>query len=403
MPAADAFPGVAHYSLAVRWTVFHVVGALGMAVQLGVLAALVRLAHLDYRWAVAIAVEAAVLHNFGWHQRWTWGDRPPRSARESLARLVRFHLTNGAVSIVGNLLVVGGLTGLLGLDPVVASLAAIALCSTVNFAAGTSVVFRAVPAAALALALAPPAFASAQPAPGAVEAWTRYAGGVDARHAHCGEPFFVQDRLEGNTAWRTAVMQGHVTSTSVEAPDTPGAQVHHWVGAVFVPGATVDEVIGQLQDQAGTEERLYEDVVASRLLARDGSRLRVFMKLRRKAVLTVVYNTEHLVEYRRCGPRRAISRSVATRIAELSEPGTRAEREKPAASDSGFLWRLNAYWRYEETRGGVLIECESVSLSRSVPMLARPIVSPIVRRVARESLVRTLVGLRSALQPRVLP
>jgi len=57
------------------------------------------------------------------------------------------------------------------------------------------------------------------------------------------------------------------------------------------------------------------------------------------------------------------------------------------------LWRLNAYWRYEAVQGGVIVECESVSLSRPVPTLVRPVANPIVDRVARESLSRTLGGL----------
>jgi hypothetical protein len=137
--------------------------------------------------------------------------------------------------------------------------------------------------------------------------------------------------------------------------------------------------------------------VQSRLLARDGDRLNVYMKLRRTSIITVTYNTEHHVEYTRLSPARAAARSVATRIAELEDAGTPKEHEKPAGEDSGFLWHLNAYWRYEEVRGGVIVECESVSLSRSVPMLVRPVANPIVDRIARESLLRTLESLRKVL------
>ena len=70
------------------------------------------------------------------------------------------------------------------------------------------------------------------------------------------------------------------------------------------------------------------------------------------------------------------------------------EREQKVGSDSGFLWRLNAYWRYEAVNGGVLIECESVSLSRAIPFVLRPFATGAVEGVARESLERTLVGLR---------
>jgi hypothetical protein len=120
------------------------------------------------------------------------------------------------------------------------------------------------------------------------------------------------------------------------------------------------------------------------------------MKLRRTKVITVTYNTEHAVAYRKVGASRASARSVATKIAELQNAGTVKEREKAAGEDSGYLWRLNAYWRYEAVPGGVLVECESVSLSRPVPWYATPIRS-IIDGVARDSLERTLRSLRAVL------
>jgi hypothetical protein len=133
------------------------------------------------------------------------------------------------------------------------------------------------------------------------------------------------------------------------------------------------------------------------LIGRDGDQVRVFMKLRHASVITVTYNTEHVVEYTRVTGPRARVRSVATRIAELADAGTAQEREKPPADDNGFLWRLNAYWRYEAVLGGVIVECESVSLSRPVPFVVRPVANPIVDRIARESLNRTLTSLRAVL------
>ena len=121
------------------------------------------------------------------------------------------------------------------------------------------------------------------------------------------------------------------------------------------------------------------------------------MKLRRSKVITVTYNTEHDVRYRRLGQRAASARSVATRIAQLDDAGTPQEHELKPGSDGGYLWRLNAYWRYEAVPGGVLIECESVSLSRAVPYVLRPFATGLVEGLARESLERTLVGLRTYL------
>ena len=81
----------------------------------------------------------------------------------------------------------------------------------------------------------------------------------------------------------------------------------------------------------------------------------------------------------------------------MQDAGTAKEREKAPGDDSGYLWRLNAYWRYEAVPGGVLIECESVSLSRTVPLVLRRPSAPMVDGVARDSLERTLRSLRAVL------
>jgi putative flippase GtrA len=100
-----------------RWLKFNAVGALGVAVQLAALALLTQLAGIGTLWATAVAVEAAVLHNFAWHERYTWADRirSGRSAGLVVRRLLAFHAGNGAVSLAGNLLLMAWLAGRLGI------------------------------------------------------------------------------------------------------------------------------------------------------------------------------------------------------------------------------------------------------------------------------------------------
>jgi hypothetical protein len=86
---------------------------------------------------------------------------------------------------------------------------------------------------------------------------------------------------------------------------------------------------------------------------------------------------------------------MATKIAEVSRPATSAERELAPGEDRGFLWRLNAYWRYEAVPGGVIAECESLTLSRDVPFFLEYLVGPLVESTARESMERTLTALRT--------
>jgi len=118
---------------------FNLVGLLGFAVQLALLTLLVRLG-VHYLAATALAVEAAVLHNFVWHERWTWADRAP-APHTRLARLWHFHLLNGTVSLGGNLLLMRLLVGGAGMTPLLANAISVVACAAINFAGADRLVF----------------------------------------------------------------------------------------------------------------------------------------------------------------------------------------------------------------------------------------------------------------------
>ena len=117
-----------------RWGKFNLVGAVGMAVQLGTLALINRLAPGHYMLATAAAIEITLLHNFVWHLHYTWRDRRCRSALRS--QLIRFHLSNGLVSMAGNLALMPLLVGEMRIPVVAANAIAILCCSIVNFCLG---------------------------------------------------------------------------------------------------------------------------------------------------------------------------------------------------------------------------------------------------------------------------
>lgn len=123
----------------VRWCKFNLVGALGMALQLALLAVFNRWWGGRYLAATAAAIELTLLHNFGWHTAWTWRDR--RTPTLLAARLLRFHLANGLVSLVGNLILVRLLVQEARLPVLVANSIAILVCSVVNFLLGDDWVF----------------------------------------------------------------------------------------------------------------------------------------------------------------------------------------------------------------------------------------------------------------------
>jgi putative flippase GtrA len=126
-------------STGVRWLKFNAVGAGGIAVQLAALAFLKSVLRVDYLVATGLAVEAAVVHNYFWHERFTWADRTSGS---SWARFAKFNLTTGLFSILGNVLVMKVLVGGAHLNYFVANILTIATCSIVNFLVSDRFVFE---------------------------------------------------------------------------------------------------------------------------------------------------------------------------------------------------------------------------------------------------------------------
>jgi putative flippase GtrA len=126
-----------------RWLKFNIVGGIGIGVQIVALAIFRSWLRFDYLVATGMAVEIAVIHNFLWHERFTWADRRAARPVQSLVRLAKFNASNGAVSIVGNLVLMRLLVGELKFNYVASNLLAIGLCSLVNFLLGDRFVFDA--------------------------------------------------------------------------------------------------------------------------------------------------------------------------------------------------------------------------------------------------------------------
>ncbi|MBI3663780.1 MAG: hypothetical protein HY234_12130 [Acidobacteria bacterium] len=174
--------------------------------------------------------------------------------------------------------------------------------------------------------------------------------------------------------------------------------IHHWIGTVFVPGISLAEAIALAQQYDRHAEIYKPDVMESRILSRDGNDFKVFFRFyKHKAIVTTVHNTEHDVRYLPIDAHRLQTRTRTTRIAEVKDHDKPDGPEKPVGNDSGYLWRMNTYWRYLEKDGGTYIQCESVSLTRDIPFLLDLIIRPFVEGVPRESLAFTLSTTRSAL------
>jgi len=253
--------------------------------------------------------------------------------------------------------------------------------------------------------------AAAPPESRTLAAWQTYVGLTETRiRSELDSPrgFLASDFTSDRDELRRQVMRGSILLGRVTTRDDqgreidiPGGTLQHWRGAVFLPGITLRPLLDALRHPP-EHGPFPQDVLAMRVEHRDADALDMFIRMSRSSIVTVTYDTEHRVEFRPRDPARASTRSVATRITEVDGAGSPAERALGPADDHGYLWRMNSYWRYEQVEGGVIAEMESLTLSRKVPSAVRFLVDPIVDRIARESVERTLRGFRELYLARLI-
>jgi hypothetical protein len=258
-----------------------------------------------------------------------------------------------------------------------------------------------------------PEVLSAELKPPTVEAFERYVRATEARiqkELSRPETFLYVDGLpEPRRAQVLAMLQrGEVFMERLETRDAsgremkaPDALIHHWLGAVFIPGASLQQTLDLVQDYDRHQEIYQPEVVRSKLVARNGNDFKIYYRWRKKKVITVTLNSNHDVRYFPVDATHCYSRSYSTRIAEVADAGEPREHEKPVGNDGGFLWRIDSYWRFVERDGGVYVECESISLTRDIPALFKWLIGPFVTGIPRESLLMTMGSTRSAVLARI--
>jgi hypothetical protein len=165
-------------------------------------------------------------------------------------------------------------------------------------------------------------------------------------------------------------------ATAGAVKDIPEGAIHHWFGAIFVPNTSLDRVIAFVQDYSNYGKH-FEDVKESSG-SRKGNEFDVYLRI----------------------TRSNFSRS--RKILQIKDAGTPAESLYPEGNDKGYLWRLNSYWRFIERDEGVVVECESVGLSRSLStgerilsLLMANIPKRAADAVPQEALQSLLTGLRN--------
>lgn len=225
-----------------------------------------------------------------------------------------------------------------------------------------------------------------------------------ARH----EPFLWVEGLPDDRR-ATALSELHAGDVVIEGLETfdagksiavPDGMIHHWIGTVFIPGATLAQTLTFLQDYDRQQDYFRPDVQRSKLLRHNGDDFTIELRLYKKKIITTVLDTVHEVHYSVVDATHAWSVSRSSRIQEVDDPGQPGEHLEPEGHDNGFLWRMNNYWRFEEKDGGTYVECQSVSLTRDIPTGLGWMIGAYVSSVPRESLTFTLATTRAAILER---
>ena len=258
-----------------------------------------------------------------------------------------------------------------------------------------------------------PEVLSADLKPETLEGFSRYARATEARIdkeiIRPGAFLYLEGFPEPHrTEVLDALKRGEIFTQRLQTRDAsgrelraPGGLIHHWLGAVFIPGVNLRQVRDLVQDYDHHQDIYKPEVVRSRLISREGNDFKISYRLLKHKVITVTLNTEHEVHYTPMDASHLHSRSHSTRIAEVENAGRPGEREKPVGHGGGFLWRMDSDWRFEEREGGVYVECESISLTRGIPAGLAWLIGPFVTALPKESLQNTLASTRSASLARV--
>jgi len=175
----------------------------------------------------------------------------------------------------------------------------------------------------------------------------------------------------------------------------PNGMIHHWVGVVFIPKATLFETNALLRDYEDELAVYKPEVLRAKLLESHGNESKIYLQMFNKSIVTVVLDAYFDVTETQMGSARSQSASRSTRIAEVLDAGGPNERERTDGNDRGYIWRLNNYWRIEEKDGGVYVQNESITLSRPVPALLAWLINPLTKSIPRDVLLHLLTDTRN--------
>lgn len=188
--------------------------------------------------------------------------------------------------------------------------------------------------------------------------------------------------------------------------NVPHGLIHDWIGAAFIPETTINELLTVVRDYGHYKEFYKPTVIESKPVSRVGTdedRFSMVM-LNKSLFLKMALEGEYYSSFHQVEEKRWYSVARATRVQQIERYGQPDEHKLPVGEGNGYIWRLCSFTRYEERDGGVYVELEAIALSRNIPVEARLVAEPIVRRVSKSALVTSLKqtseAVRSARQDR---
>jgi len=242
--------------------------------------------------------------------------------------------------------------------------------------------------------------------PQTIEAFDRYIASTEARlqTGWSGEHFLWFD---DSADIRQRLLAGEVVAQPIQGNGVvalPGGLIQDWIGAVFIPKTTLQETLRVVQDYPQHSEIYKPDVREVKVLSHNGNDYTIRTRVvKSKFFISDVLEIDNQIHFVPLDSKRVYSRSASQRVVEIENPGKQNERALPPGHDRGLMWRINGYWFFAESDGGVFITCESITLTRDIPFLLAKILSPIVHELPAEALKTSLEQTRRAIenQPRL--
>lgn len=260
----------------------------------------------------------------------------------------------------------------------------------------------------LVLALTGAVATAPQLAPATLRAYDHYVALTERRinaERSGSSPLFWIDRQPERTkasAWQKlkrgeVIVEALETRENGRAIGVPDGRIHHWVATTLLPGVSVDRVLATVRDYDRYPQVFAPLMTRARAIERHENRDVVALRTSIKKLINVVMDGDYVMEYVRLGPARAATTTVATNLHQVINEGRADERREPTDRTQGYLWRYRMYCTIEQRPEGALDQCESLTLTRTVPGLVSWLIGGTVAAIPRDSLTLMLSGTRSTL------